>query len=76
MNTQRRKKISKVIEKLEELKEQIDLLMEEETEYRDNIPENLTGSERYEIADNACDNLESAQYTLDEAIDHLNDAID
>lgn len=76
MNAKRRKEIEKVIEKLEEAKADIECLKDEEEEYRDNIPENLTGSERYEIADNACDNLDSAYDSLDEVIDYLNDAVE
>lgn len=75
MNAIRRKKISEVIEKLEELKEEIECLIEEEAEYRDNMPENLTGSERYEIADNACITMELAQDSLDDVVDYLNDVI-
>lgn len=36
--------------------------------YRDNIPDNLQGSARYETADEACD-------TLSEAVDGLEDII-
>ena len=43
-------------------------LQGEEEEYRDNIPENLQGSERYEKAEEACD-------TLSEAVDGLENII-
>ena len=33
-------------------------ILEEEQEYRDNIPENLQGSEWYENAENSCCTLE------------------
>jgi hypothetical protein len=46
----------------------------EEEEYRDNMPENLQGSERYETADTACDNLQSAIDSLEEAFEYLNEA--
>ena len=57
MNTPRRKNLQKVIDMLEALKSDIETARDEEEEYRDNMPENLQNSERYEKADNACDNL-------------------
>jgi hypothetical protein len=42
------------------------MLQDEEQEYMDNMPENLQGSERYEVADQAID-------TMEVAIDRLND---
>ena len=60
MNNSRRKRISKIADALNELKGQIDELYEEEQEAFKNIPESLHGTERYEIAENAVDMLESA----------------
>lgn len=106
MNKLRRKEIDAVIDKLENVKtmentEEIISVLEDivgdiqniyddEYDYMENIPENLQGSERYEKAEEACDNLESAIDTLecidlsddketiessiDEAIDYLNEA--
>lgn len=78
MNKQRRKQIREVMDRLEKLKEDIELLTEEietihfdEEEYRDNIPENLQNSERYEAADSACSSLEDAESALNEAGDNL-----
>lgn len=45
-------------------------------EYRDNIPENMQESERYEKADEACDNLSSAVDSLEEAISSIEAAIE
>lgn len=94
MNNNRRKEISKIIEevesavstakeKLEELKTSIESVRDEEQEYMDNMPENLQGSERYGVAEQAVDNLDSAASSIDEIIeamdtddliDYLNDA--
>lgn len=68
MNKERRKNIQGIADQLEELKGNLELLQEEEEEYRDNIPENLQGSERYERADEACD-------ALSESVDGLEDII-
>ena len=51
-------------------------LQAEEEEYRDNIPENMQESERYEKADEACDNLSSAVDSLEEAISSIEAAIE
>ena len=74
MNKPRRKAIDAINEKLESLKEDLENLLAEEEEYRDNMPENLQGSERYETADTACDNLHSAIDSMDEALEYLSEA--
>ncbi len=67
MNKQRRKQISEVVSRVESVQAELESLlddiqgiMDEETEYRDNIPENMQGGDRYEMADNACSELEAA----------------
>ena len=74
MNKPRRKQLEDIITKLDELKEALEVLQKEEEEYRDNIPENLQGSERYEKAEAACDNLYEAASSLDEALDYIRTA--
>ena len=74
MNKARRKAIDEVISKIEEAKELLENLQAEEEEYRDNMPENLQGSERYEAADAAVDNMSSAVDALDEAISSIESA--
>lgn len=68
MNQARRKNIQDAVNQLEELKSTLEDLQAEEEEYRDNIPENLQGSARYEAADETCD-------ALGEAVDGLEDII-
>ena len=58
MNNTRRKKLAHIQDKLREIQDELQELMEEEEEYRDNMPENLQESERYEKADEACDNMQ------------------
>lgn len=74
MNNARRKRISKIADALNELKDQIDELHSAEEEVLDNIPESLQGTERYEIAENAVDMLESASSGLEDVISFLGDA--
>ena len=74
MNKARRKALDEVISKIEEAKELLENLQAEEEEYRDNMPENLQGSERYEAADAAVDNMSSAVDALDEAISGIESA--
>ena len=76
MNKARRKALDEVISKIEEAKELLENLQAEEEEYRDNMPENLQGSERYEAADAAVDNMSSAVDALDEAISSIESAQD
>lgn len=74
MNKARRKALDEVISKIEEAKELLENLQAEEEEYRDNMPENLQGSERYEATDAAVDNMSSAVDALDEAISSIESA--
>lgn len=74
MNKVRRKALDEVISKIEEAKELLENLQAEEEEYRDNMPENLQGSERYEAADATVDNMSSAVDALDEAISSIESA--
>ena len=76
MNKIRRKNLQSIIDQLEELKSSLEDLQSEEEEYRDNMPENLQGSERYELADAACDNLCDAVSNLEETISSIETAIE
>lgn len=75
MNNVRRKELNKIIESLEILKGELETLHEEEEMCRDNMPESLWGSEKYERADEACENLESAFGSLEEAIEYIDNAV-
>lgn len=74
MNKQRRKSLEDIHNQLTDLRELLDEIREEEEFYRDNIPENLQYSERYEAADNAVSNLENAVISLDEALSSIEEA--
>lgn len=74
MNNVRRKQLFKLLEQLEQVREELETLKEEEEEYRDNMPENLWGSEKFEKADEACNNMETAIDDLEEAFSFISEA--
>lgn len=75
MNNIRRKSLSYIKEKIEELNSELELILEDELEYIDNIPANLLYSERYEKAEDAVSALEEAIGNMEEAIDNIEEAI-
>ena len=75
MNKTRRRDLQNIITKIDILKEELEALRDEEQDYMDNIPENLQGSERYEVAEEAVDNMDNALDAFDEVIDSISEAI-
>lgn len=76
MNKQNRKTLQGCVDSLDEIKSNIETMMEEEQEKLDNMPESLQESERGEAMQEAIDNLESASDSLEEAIDYLNEILE
>lgn len=83
MNKQRREELSKVVEMLNSLSsilydatDIVESCKNDEEEYRDNMPENLQGSDKYSMADEACDCLDNALDSLSEVTDTINDIIE
>ena len=74
MNKARRKNLNEIYERISELRDLLEGVKDEEEKYKDNIPENLQNSERYEIAENACDNMDEALSILEEALDYIESA--
>lgn len=74
MNKVRRKELQEIYDIILEVKERLETAHDEEEEYKDNIPENLQGSERYERAEAAVDALDSAVSSLEEALDYIEEA--
>lgn len=71
MNKERRKRIKVVIESLAELEEELEAIKAEEERYMENIPENLAGTQRYEDAEEAVDNLGEAIGSIDSVVSNL-----
>lgn len=67
MNKARRDQIRMVIQKIENIKAALELILCDEQDAYDNIPESLKESERGEISMEAQDNMEAAIQALEEA---------
>lgn len=76
MNKERRKSLREIQSKLESLGQDLETLKEEEEEYRDNMPENLQESERYQRADEVCDLLQEALESMDNAYQQIEEAVE
>lgn len=75
MNKQRRARIQEVVDQIGAMCQELEGLRDEEQDYMDNMPENLQGSEKYEMAEEAVSNLDSAIDHLTEAIDYANETL-
>lgn len=75
MNKARRKSIQQIIDHLIELKENIDILRDEEQEAYDNLPEAMQESERGEAMNTAIYQMEDAMEDIDLALDALDEAM-
>lgn len=74
MNNPRRRKINKLSEQLQVLKDQLEELLQEEQEAFDNIPEAFHDTDRYAEAEEKLDYLDTAFSGLEEVIDSLTEA--
>lgn len=72
MNNERRNRIRKIINQLEDLNNEIQEILSEEQDAFDNMPEGLQSSERGDMAQEAISNLENA--ALDDVISYLESA--
>ena len=75
MNNDRRARIQALINKLEDIKEDIDFIKDEEQESYDNMPENFQAGERGDKAQEAIDNLDYAYSQIDEVREYLEEAL-
>lgn len=71
MNNTRRKAISKLYNDLQDIITPLQDLLDIEQDAFYNIPDNLEGSERYERAEEAYTNLETAVDLINEALETL-----
>ena len=76
VNNQRRKKINTIIEKISYIKDEIEIIYEEEQDCMSNIPENLQGSDRYIQSEDACDIMSECIENLDDIISILEEVIE
>ena len=75
MNKQRRKLINDNIKLLETAKNNLVIVLYDEENYFDNMPENLQGSLRGEESEEAIDVITEAIELLENCIDNLNEII-
>ena len=71
MNNPRRKTIDKIIAGLDDIKSEVTGVGEEEQEYRDNAPENMMYSEKYERAEEVAQILEEISDEIYEIVIRL-----
>ena len=76
MNKQRRKWLEDIIGKLEEQKDELYNLQQEEQEAYDNMPENLQESERGQAVGECASDLETEYDTLEDVIQNLQEILD
>lgn len=75
MNKERRTKIERARDLLEQAKDMISEVSTDEQYALDNIPENLQNSAKYSAMEDAIDALSDAESLIEEAREHLEDAI-
>lgn len=75
MNNTRRKSLRKSIYYLDLAREIIDTCNDEESDYRDNMPENLQDSDKYNAADEACDAMDEAISSIDDITSAIHDIL-
>ena len=76
MNKKRRKILEEIANKVEELRESLQGLLDEEQEAYDNMPENLQVSERGCYMYDGISSMEESVSTLDDIADNLRDIIE
>ena len=75
MNKARRKEIQLILDRIGEIKEELEFLKEAEETAYDNLPESLTETERAQTMQLAIDNLESAVSSLEDVENSLNETL-
>lgn len=71
MNNQRRKAIDELKTKLDEIRMDIETVMNEEQEYYDNMPESFKYGEKGEKAEAAISSMEDAINSIDDTLEGL-----
>ena len=75
MNKVIRKRINEIMENLQSLRDEIEMIADEEQEKFNNLPEGLQATERGEAFEGAIESLQSSMEEIDEAIEYLQEAI-
>ena len=75
MNNNRRQQLRKLIERIESLKNELEMIASDEQDYFDNMPENLQGSMRGSDSEEAIDKMEDAVTSIEEAIEAIEEIL-
>ena len=75
MNKEKRQKISKIIERLEDIAAELEALADEERDAFDNLPESIQYSERGEAMEAAADDLEEVSGEVTDLSERLEEII-
>jgi hypothetical protein len=75
MNNTRRKQIQKCIDQIENIKETLTLLQEEEQEAFENLPEGIQDSDRGSIMEQSADAIDNSLDLLEQSISYAQEAI-
>ena len=75
MNPNRRKRLLGLLKEVEEIRSQVETIRDEEDEARDNMPENLQGSDRFVNSEESSEALSTAEDYLNDAASAIEEAI-
>lgn len=75
MNNERRDRLRGAVRKLSDVQLIVGVVCDKEEDCLDNYPENLQGTERFERTELAVDSLNDALERLEEAKEHIQNAI-
>ena len=73
MNNQRRKEISKIVSTLEDVRDRLSDIVDEEQCAFDNMPESIQGSDRGCESEEAIDCLNDALDSIESALEYLDE---
>ena len=74
MNNKRREALQGVYNALDMAEDRLSVILDEEQNCLDNMPENLEYSDRYEKMENAIENIESAIEKISDAKNYIEEA--
>lgn len=75
MNNKRRARLHNIINSIERISEQISFIADEELDSLENMPENLSDSERFERMEDNADKLNDAYVQLDSVAELIREVI-
>ena len=76
MNKTTRKELSSYLDELNEIKESIQCIADDEQDKADNMPDNLQMSEKHDLYEEIAEKLNDAVSSIEEATDYIQEAID